>query len=543
MARKRSARRQTSSVPTPIEPSAPSALFQICLTAAVLAIYVGFLAHPIDLPISDLGRHLKNGELFFHGRFIADSNLFSYSHPDFPFINHHWGSGVLFYLVERAGGFAGLSLVFLALSAATLWIYFNLAARYGGFASAVLLALIVMPVLITRHEIRPELFSYLLSGLFLHLLWDHREGRRGCGWLLVLPFMQILWVNLHIYFFIGIVLVVIFFCEAAIGQLISKLPRARPKGNSWKSLAALLLGTLVASCVNPAGLQGALYPLFIFQGYEFPVIENYSVPGILKAGFQLLPLTYFMVILAVLSLSWLYVGVRDRARFSLANLFLSLIFAAMAWLTIRNFAMFAFFALPLTAVNMGRLLRGQSARWLNSSSKIVVAAGAVALALLLVNPAYFFGGGRGAFGIGIKTGNLAAAEFMRRENLRGPIFNSYDVGGYLIYALYPRERVYVDNRPEAYPAAFFADDYFSLLVNETQWRRALATHGFNAIVFNPAGRSVAAENFVVQRMLETDWAAVFFDKDILILARRFGANQPIIAKHELPRDAVLQKAE
>jgi hypothetical protein len=36
---------------------------------------------------------------------------------------------------------------------------------------------------------------------------------------------------------------------------------------------------------------------------------------------------------------------------------------------------------------------------------------------------------------------------------------------------------------------------------------------------------------------------VFFDKDILILARRYGPNQPVIAKYELPRESVLQKAD
>ncbi|MGZ8531754.1 MAG: hypothetical protein ACXW6J_14220, partial [Candidatus Binatia bacterium] len=71
----------------------------------------------------------------------------------------------------------------------------------------------------------------------------------------------------------------------------------------------------------------------------------------------------------------------------------------------------------------------------------------------------------------------------------------------------------------------------------------LAAHKFNSIVINPGGHSAAAENFVIQRMLDPDWAAVFFDKEILILARRFGPNQPVIAKHELPREAVLQKAE
>ena len=163
--------------------------------------------------------------------------------------------------------------------------------------------------------------------------------------------------------------------------------------------------------------------------------------------------------------------------------------------------------------------------------------------LVLINPIYFFGGGRGAFGIGVKEGNLAALEFLRRENLQGPIFNTFDVGSYLIYALYSRECVYVDNRPEAYPASFFAEDYFPILANDEKWRRSLDAHRFNAIVINPGGRSAAAENFTVRRMLEPDWAAVFFDEDILILARRYGANQPIIAKHELPRDSVLQKAQ
>ena len=70
-------------------------------------------------------------------------------------------------------------------------------------------------------------------------------------------------------------------------------------------------------------------------------------------------------------------------------------------------------------------------------------------------------------------GYLAALRFLRTEQLRGPIFNNFDVGGYLIYSLYPRERVYVDNRPEAYPATFFAEITFHSWWNDVQWRLAL----------------------------------------------------------------------
>jgi len=41
-----------------------------------------------------LGRHIKNGELVLNGDFgILKSNFYSYTEPDFPVINHHWGGG------------------------------------------------------------------------------------------------------------------------------------------------------------------------------------------------------------------------------------------------------------------------------------------------------------------------------------------------------------------------------------------------------------------------------------------------------------------
>jgi len=543
MAKKRPVRRrQAASAQVSVERQPPSAAIEVCLTLALLAVYVSLLAHPIDLTGGDLGRYLKNGEIFFHSGSIPSTNLFAYTTPDHPFVNHSWGCGVIYYLVQRAVDFSGLSLFFIAVSVTTLGLFMHLAARYGGFAWTVLLTLVVMPILITRYEIRPEMFSYLLSGCFLHLLWDFREGRSARGWLYFLPFLQLLWVNLHIYFFIGVLMVGAFLLDALIDLARTSSPEKHRFQTQWKVLTAVLLATLAASCVNPAGVRGALYPLFIFQGYEFPVIENFSVPGILNGGFQFLPLTYFLIILGLLALSWLYIFVKDKSQFSVSRFLLALFFSALAWWTIRNMALFAFMALPLTAANLASAARGRSRsiRWFDSSPGIAVAAATVGLLLVLINPLYFFGGGRGAFGIGLKEGNLRPLEFMQKQPLRGPIFNNFDVGGYLIYALYPRERVYVDNRPEAYPAAFFAEDYISLLENDENWRGVMVDRRFNAIVINTRDRSAAAEQFVIRRVLDAEWAPVFFESNILILARRFGANQPVVAKHELPREAVLQ---
>jgi hypothetical protein len=58
---------------------------------------------------------------------------------------------------------------------------------------------------------------------------------------------------------------------------------------------------------------------------------------------------------------------------------------------------------------------------------------------------------------------------------------------------------------------------------------------------NHRGGSAVAERFIVRRVLDPDWAPVFFDADIIILVRRHDANHSVIAKHELPKEAVLQR--
>jgi hypothetical protein len=135
----------------------------------------------------------------------------------------------------------------------------------------------------------------------------------------------------------------------------------------------------LASCVNPAGFYGAMYPLFIMQGYESPVLENYSVPAILRSNFTFLPLSYFLIILGMLALSWAYVFAKDRARLPYANLLLSVMGITMAWRSIRNFGLFVFFALPLTAANLKGLLARDEARpfWTAGRSAIASAATAI----------------------------------------------------------------------------------------------------------------------------------------------------------------------
>src|SRR5688572_28534274 len=205
MSNKRSSRKKAKATQKLTTESTEKGRFvlQHFITALILLSYGFFLAHQINLTVGDLGRHLKNGQLFVESGLIARTNLYSYTYPDYPLINHHWGSGVIFYLIERFLGIPGLSIAFILVSIVTLFLFLKLAIRYSSFALAAPIAVVALPVLITRHEVRPELFSYLFSGVFLHVLWGYKNRTLGVRWLFLLPLLQVLWVNLHFYFFLG----------------------------------------------------------------------------------------------------------------------------------------------------------------------------------------------------------------------------------------------------------------------------------------------------------------------------------------------------
>jgi hypothetical protein len=215
----------------------------------------------------------------------------------------------------------------------------------------------------------------------------------------------------------------------------------------------------------------------------------------------------------------------------------------LAWWAIRNFAFFAYFALPLTAMNLKHLLSSEekvsSSRGMFKLSAALVVIAAV---LILIKPVYLLSSGRGPRGVGLEEANDAAAGFFIKENLQGPIYNNYDVGAYLIYYLYPTHRVFIDNRPEAYPTSFFRDVYLPLHLDEEKWQSVRSLHGFNVLFFNHRDRSSWGEQFMIRRLLDPAWAPVYFDKRVLILLRRNGPNQPTVTKYELPKERILQQS-
>lgn len=490
------------------------------LVFLLLVFYGLFLSHKVNLTTADLGRHLKNGELFFQDFKPIATNRYSYTEPDLLAINHHWGSGAVFFIIWKLLGFSGLQLFYIALSLITFYLFFWVAQKESGFSIAALTALALIPLLGERTEIRPEVFSYLFGAFFLFVLWRVTQGFGSQHLLWFLPIAEAFWVNTHIYFFLGPLIIVAFLFGGA----------ARDK---LKTLGLALLLTLLAMLVNPFGLKGALAPFLIFRNYDYPVLENQPL-WLIENFIQNPNFLFFKLASALLIVSFLMLLIRRRRVFSFAYLILAIGVSVMGYFAVRNFALFGFFALPIMAANVGhafdtartfdnRFARLLSISIITSTLFLVVAGG------LMRQFPYWR-----EFGFGLEKGNSEAADFIRKEGIRGPILNSYDIGGYLIFHLFPQERVFVDNRPEAYSNGFFKDIYIPLQQDEKKWQDADSRYRFNAIVFSHRDATPWRQDFLVRRLNDPEWAAVFTDRYAIVLLRRNEYNRAVIKRHEAP---------
>lgn len=490
-------------------------------------IVFGLFLHPINLITADLGRHITNGQLTLSNWSIPNTNVYSYTYPDYPFFNHHWLSGVVFYLLDLMGGFDLLSIWFALINAITVGFLLQIILKKSGWVVMVGSLLAFIPLLLARLEIRPEMFSNLFVAVFLWILWRYQRNEISWKWLIVLPLLNLLWVNLHIYFFLGWGLIGGFWLENLIWS--------RNKQARDRCLALTFVGVLsmVICVVNPNWIFGLLRPFQIYDNYGYRVLEEQSVEFLLRV----LPtpvLNYYFWGLFILVGSWVWKGwrvLKYKESWSIALAVFSIFFAILGWIMLRNFAIFGLVSMLAAGVNLESLKKV-----LGGINQTVIWVGLVimVIAMMMISGDYWLG--RLQFGVGLESKSSRSAEFVIGQEVKGPIFNNYDIGGFLIYYLYPREKVFVDNRPEVYPEKFFKEVLIPSQENETDWQKLDQQYNFQTIFFYRLDATPWGQNFLLARVKDDKWQAVWVDDWTIVLVKKDEVNSVIARKYALPRE-------
>ena len=465
---------------------------------------------------SDIFWALKSGEWIVTHLNVPHVDPFSYTFGGKPWVDFTWGFQVLAYLSHAfLGGWAGLSVLQAVLVSLTfVFIYITLGALLPGRQwLRVSLLVVVYGAAHGRLFIRPHLFEFFFVSLFIMLLTLHEKHDKPIYLFLILPF-EALWVNIHSSAILGLFIT----GSYAAGKLIDEV-RARGAKNFDLGRGVLIPGLVallapIAALLNPYGPKLVIFP-FIHHGVDnkdaIRHIAEWMRPEFkdLFFFFYPWPIEHFAFIVLFFSVLACLVLNARRTKSWAYLLFAGALYMAVSH--VRWTSLFAAFGAPVLAMGLkGVLEKLEERAW----PRFAVVLLAVFLTVILADKHLSADSEYGAnMGLGLREGKFpeGTVAYMKKEGLRGNIYNDYVFGGYLIYEL-PEVKVFIDGRtPTVYSSYFFwtsrlAEDY-------GRWKRLEEEHKIDMVL-------VKLESDLCLRLREDkDWAAVSFD-DISILYLR-----------------------
>ena len=533
------------------------------IALTLLFVFLGLLLiHGLGSINQDIGRHLKLGEIIWETKSVPKTNLFSFTEPDHPFINHHWLSEVVFYLLYGIIGLKGLIIFKAAIIAVSFWLIYKAADKKTGLWPFLISAPLGALVFLNRSDVRPEILSYLFLAFFLFVIlrakyaeenWSRSPGviedpryRKAISGLYALPFVQILWSNAHIYFVLGPALLLFFLIDAGFD---------RERKIALSKIFWIFLVTSATTILNPNFIKGALAPLFILKDYGYTIVENQSIFFLKDYGVQLATINVFEISLIVLIIGFIVALKNGRLNtsaevdvspdhFAKQNGLGKIIFEFLAGLTfsilatkmIRNTGIYALVFTSITALNLSAAK--PAVKFLKRPVRIIFyLALSVVFAFLIINVVNnnlrSRMQGDGKFGLEIPAGAGSGIEFIKQNNIKGPVFNNFDVGSFLIWKLYPEQKVFVDGRPEAYGVDFFENIYKPMQEDPKMWKYYSEKYDINYVFFATTDITPWARAFLFYISQNPDWPLVYKDGSVAVLLKRTSANSALIKKLEI----------
>ena len=404
---------------------------QAMVLAVLFAAPALMCAHAACVTDPDIWWHLRTGEWILAHHAVPWTDPFSGPLAGRPWLAYSWLYELvavkLFHRLGLAGIVAYSSGMVLAITVAMVHMVRRV---QRDFSLAVLLSFAAVFCMGRLYTPRPWLFTILLFILELDILMQARRTGRMRE-LLWLPLIFALWANVHIEFVDGLMVLGLAWAETLAAHWgLGTETRVRP---AWMGVA--LLSCVLATLANPYGwrIYGVAYELATQGGALNKVSELQAIP------FRGLP-DFLILLLALASaaaLAW-------RRRFALFETVLLGFAAVVAFRSQRDvWAMAAVGALILASTIAGS--EKAAIRLPKYATAIAVLAAGIALPVgfraMRVNNVQL--GTQLAKGLPVQ-----AVQAVRAKGYAGPLYNTFDWGGYLIWAL--RMPVSIDGRQNLY---------------------------------------------------------------------------------------------
>ncbi|MGD0868625.1 MAG: hypothetical protein ABSB88_03660 [Bryobacteraceae bacterium] len=444
----------------------------------------------------DTGWHIRTGEWIVANHLVPTHDVFSFSKPGGVWFAWEWLSDVIFAGLNGMWGLGGVVLLSVLLLSATFTVLFLVARRKANAVTAIAVTIVAAAASSVHWLARPHLFTLLFVILFYAALERMREGQTRWGrwpYLALLPGATIVWTNLHGGFFVGIALAGVYGAGELAQMALTADREAR--GPAWqraKRYFACAGGCLAASLINPYTYHLHAHLLeYLRDPYASQhIIEFFSL------SFHHPAAIFFesMLLLAAVSVFWY----ARQGRYT--ESLLLLVFGHLGLMAARNIPIFVLVAAPPVAGLVQAWLNGlpelELAQWVRRAAAkynqmaartaetdqiarwhVVSVLGMAMVAALLFAPAP-----PKRFHAEFDPQNYPAKAIAALKRMPEPRIFTNDVwGGYLIWRLYPADKVFVDGRSDFYGSAF-EEKFIDVLNVKYDWERILGGFDVDTIL-------------------------------------------------------------
>ena len=438
---------------------------------------------------NDLAYQIRAGDLMLRTHHLLRTDTFTFTALGRPWVDQQWGAQVVFALVYRAGGWAGLALLRAALVGATA-LFVLLACRAAGVGTrrAAWLALAGFAVWAGGAALRPQMFGMVL---FSAIVWLAFERHRHPAWLWAVPVLTTLWENLHGSFFLSPLLLALMWWTDVRGRD----PAAR------RTLLVAIASAL-ATVLSPFGIGVWTYA---FRISTDPVITRaiteWQPPTIRDSS-----------------------GALFFASLAAVAVFLALRGAKTAWPTLALLGLFAligleavrgifWWAIVLPPVVAGLLPEASARKEGRSVMNAAIAAGLVVLAVASL-PSWRAGSRASPSSSVVANAPVTLTDALRLVLRPGERFYNPVPWASWFELVLPGNPVFLDPRIEIFPRSVL-DQHQDVSLGREGWQRVLDRWDIRVLV---ADRS-EEDQLIPIIARDPGWRTVYSDAAGLILVR------------------------
>ncbi len=388
----------------------------------------------------DFGWHYRCGNQIFTRHKLCLTNDFSYFLPNYKAYYPSFVYDATLALVYNAAGFVGISFLSGLIFALSALFFVKIIQRPVWIAALAFYLIFYLSETVFGLGFRPQVVSYLF---FLITFFILQKSARSPRYLFYLPLLFFIWVNTHIGFFIGPLLLGFF--------IIDKIVKKK------SIFSPIIITSFLVTLLNPFGIN------------VYREILNHASSPLWTMIAEWVPPPFIYQVLIVVSFAGLIGLMIYRKSFSFFQFFCLVFFGYLALTARRNLPLyftpaflFAFDLLPIRLPDLREIVLP-----------------------LLLSISFFIGiiqipktlGFSSSWNSYCRTlGNNFPCEALKNAPyLSGNIYASYEWGGFLIWQL-QKAKVFVDGRMPAWIGENGKSPYESFLyIMQTQlgWNEKL----------------------------------------------------------------------